>query len=509
MKGHFTLADGTSLPGALSLDGPDSKLALWGATAEIDNSATERITGILEDETKVTLLGCIQVSLKEAVGDDGVSFRYEHFPHEVILGTRHLSRDDAVIAAVSFTVDDISVFYPQTAGFFGTLSPNPEQLSDLISSRNGKEKSPPKIGKRPHIAYYTDADGGEIFSVVTAIGTVSAKNDWTFSMGGPDGADMKNQIRFYIRFETPVTVRELHSRLGKILQLLDLVIGRPQNLLDTKAYLTGDELLHDQNVHFTMQPSYERLPRSRRLIASDVLINTLDGTESICQVMSAWLARNSNRSWELARWMFFTCWRRGRDFMPDRLSAAANTFDFLPAEHLPTEPVENGLEPALKRFQESVRNLPSSMQRDKTLSAIGRITAPTLKERIRHRAKTVTVVIGERLPEIDEVIGAAVDCRNLFVHGPSGSPERDKKVERIARSSNIFLTKTLEFIFGVSDLLDAGWDLLGWSQRGRAFGHPFREYLHSYPTNLKEFKRVWEAQDEQSVPQTQSHAAGD
>ena len=499
MNGHFTLADGTTLSGALSLDGPDSKLTLWGGTAEIDDSATETITGILEDHAKVTLLRCLQVSWRETFGEDGISFRYEFFPHEVILGTRHLSRDDAIISAVSFTVDDIAVFYPLTAGIFGAFIAKPEQLRDLISSRNGKGKSPPKIGKRPHIAYYTDADGGEIFSVDTVIGKVSANNLVTVSMGGPDGADMKNRIRFLVRFDTPVTVRELHSRIGKILQFLDLVIGRSQNLLDTKAYFQDEEFLQHQDVHFTMRPSYERPPRSQKLLASDVLINTLDGTESICQVMSAWLDKDRNRSCELARSVFFTCWRKGRSFMPDRLAAAANAFDFLPSDQLPREPIEEGLEPLLKDFRKAVRKLPtSSIQREKTLNVIGQISAPRLKERIQHRAKVVTAAIGDKLPEIDDVLRAAVDCRNFIVHGPSSNRARDIRTERIARRSSIFLTKSLEFIFGVSDLVDAGWDLLEWSRKDRGFRHPFREYIRGYPTELAEFKRVWKGQDKQN-----------
>ena len=331
------------------------------------------------------------------------------------------------------------------------------------------------------------------------IGKVSANNLVTVSMGGPDGADMKNRIRFLVRFDTPVTVRELHSRIGKILQFLDLVIGRSQNLLDTKAYFQDEEFLQHQDVHFTMRPSYERPPRSQKLLASDVLINTLDGTESICQVMSAWLDKDRNRSCELARSVFFTCWRKGRSFMPDRLAAAANAFDFLPSDQLPREPIEEGLEPLLKDFRKAVRKLPtSSIQREKTLNVIGQISAPRLKERIQHRAKVVTAAIGDKLPEIDDVLRAAVDCRNFIVHGPSSNRARDIRTERIARRSSIFLTKSLEFIFGVSDLVDAGWDLLEWSRKDRGFRHPFREYIRGYPTELAEFKRVWKGQDKQN-----------
>ena len=491
MNGHFTLADDTTLSGALSLDGADSKLTLWGGTAEIDDSAMQTITGILEDQKKVSLLRCLQISWREAFGEHSHSFRYELFPHEVILGTRHLSSDDAFISAVSFEVDDIAVFYPLTAGIFGTVRPKPEQLRRLIASNNSRGKSLPRIGKHPYVAYYTDADKGQIFAVDTVVGKVSATNLGAFSAGGPDGACMKNRVHFIVRFDTPITVEDLHLRLGKILQFLDLVIGRPQNLLHTKAYFQEEDLLQGQDVHFTMQPSHKRPSRSQQLLASDVLVNTLDGTESISQVMSAWLDRNRNRSWELARWAFFTSWRRGRSFMPDRLVTAANAFDFLPANQIPTEPVEAGLEILLNDCRSAIRKLPPSIQRDRSLNAIGRITAPRLKDRIRHRVKTVTAVIGEELPEIDDVIGAAVDCRNLFVHGPSGSPARDKKTERIARHSGIFLTKALEFIFGVSDLVDAGWNLLGWSQQDRGV-HPFRQFLRSYPAELAKLKKTRE-----------------
>lgn len=501
MNGDFTLADGTELPGVLSLDGSKSIFKLRGATGEIDAAIAETITGVLEDQKKVTLLRCFQVSCTESFGEDSVSFRYGFFAHEVILGKRHLSSDDAVISSVSFAVDDIAVFFPQTSGVFDTTRVKPKQMSELIASNNNSEgKALPTIGKRPHIAYYTDAGGGEIFSVDTVIGNVSAINRVEIKRGNSDGAQIKNRVRFVIRFDTPVTVRQMHSRLGAILQFLDLVIGRPQNLLEIKANLTGGGLFHDHDVHFTMQPSYERSARSQKLYASNVLINTLNDTEAICQVMSAWLDKNRSRPYELARSVFYACWRKGRSFRPDRLAAAANAFDFLPSDQLPKEPIEKELEPLIKNFRQAVLGLDPSIQRENVLNATAcaRISAPRLKDKIRYRAKVVTAVIEEKLPEFERVIGAAVDCRNFIVHGPSSDDHnRNARMERIARRPSIFLTKTLEFIFGVSDLVDAGWDLLDWTQKDRGFGHPFHEYLRSYPTELAEFKKAWEGQDEQ------------
>ena len=184
MNGHFTFPDGTTLSGSISQLGPDCTLSVWGASAPIDVPRVDVITGVLDDQKHVSLLDCIRLSEKQSFGQEDRSLRYEFFPHQVILGTRHISHDEAAIAAVTFAVDDVGVFYPQTSGFFDTLLPTSDQLSELIASKGSPDKNIPSVGERPILAYYTDANSGEIFSIETVIGKVSARNAITVPMGG-------------------------------------------------------------------------------------------------------------------------------------------------------------------------------------------------------------------------------------------------------------------------------------------------------------------------------------
>ena len=83
---------------------------------------------------------------------------------------------------------------------------------------------------------------------------------------------------------------------------------------------------------------------------------------------------------------------------------------------------------------------------------------------------------------MDRITDAAVDLRNLLVHG--GQP--DQKAKKL-REHLVFLTDTLEFVFCASDLVELGWDIQSWTQKSKLYGHPFCIYLDGYKKNLSEF----------------------
>lgn len=110
------------------------------------------------------------------------------------------------------------------------------------------------------------------------------------------------------------------------------------------------------------------------------------------------------------------------------------------------------------------------------LGALARVGSWTLKQRIRQRVSRVTARVGELLPDIAEATDEAVNYRNMYVHG---TPARIDCEELVP-----FLTRTLEFVFGASDLVDAGWDIESWAERGRYGRHPFGQYLREYEGSL-------------------------
>ncbi|MGB3789544.1 MAG: HEPN domain-containing protein [Phormidesmis sp.] len=160
-------------------------------------------------------------------------------------------------------------------------------------------------------------------------------------------------------------------------------------------------------------------------------------------------------------------------------------FDILPASvyqervTLPPDILE-AKEKARKLFKE----LPLSPERDSVLNALGRVGRPTLKHKVRHRARLITDVVGDRFPDLNLVIDQAIDCRNHFVHGSKA------KIDYSTHSSQaIFFTDTLEFIFAASDLLESGWDIARWITR-HSNAHPFSHYCFSYQHRLSELKAI-------------------
>jgi len=173
-------------------------------------------------------------------------------------------------------------------------------------------------------------------------------------------------------------------------------------------------------------------------------------------------------------------------FDDDRLVRAANMFDHLPDYAIPAKAA---LEPALAKAREDAmsafRALPQSLERDQALAALGRLGQPSMKSRAKHRAAIVRAACGNRLEEIEWVIGHAIDCRNKYVHGAEGKFDYDRYP-----SSVYFLVTTLEFVYCVSDLIECGWDMNPWREAGTSLSHPFARYLQDYPRRLRALREV-------------------
>ena len=490
-NGHFTFPGGKEDSGSLSLDGKNSVLKVWGVLDKLKFSDADTILGVLEDQKKVSLLRCIQSSARMTFEEHGSAWSYEIFPHEVVIGSRHVAYEDEVISGVSFFIGDAADLFYFAGDFFGTLSIKQDQLRDLLAEERDEGKRIPDIGMHPLLAYYTDSNRGEIIAAETVLGRVSAWNQISYSVGGPEGAGIKNRILCHIKFPTPISVPELEARLNKILQLFDLSIGRAQDLLEIKVHLAPEpsrdsQLPQECSVHYNMRTDHSKDSyRHREPDYRDVLINASRETDDFRKVLIAWVKRGQDPDWHRARWRFFSGWKQGRDYTADRLASAANMFDLLPSMQLPTQPLPGCLGVLTKHFRLVLKQLPRSQQRNRVLDALGRVTAPTLRQKIEHRAEIITDVIGHLIPDMGVVIKTAVNCRNYIVHG-SGSPV----IRRIADPHLPFLVDSLEFIFGASDLIDLGWDIAQWCERQKAQRHPFDIYLAEYKNNCASLKRA-------------------
>ena len=161
MNGHFTFPSGEILSGSLSIRESGSVLSVWGASTEMEFADADVIAGILADQKPIALMGCIPVSRKVSIGSNGRSLSYEILPRHVVIGNSEISDADEIIEKVAFEFDDAFFLFKNNA--IDMLEPDPDQLSEFISSQDDQVTQPVQVGKYPVVSYYTDADAGRIF----------------------------------------------------------------------------------------------------------------------------------------------------------------------------------------------------------------------------------------------------------------------------------------------------------------------------------------------------------
>jgi hypothetical protein len=83
-----------------------------------------------------------------------------------------------------------------------------------------------------------------------------------------------------------------------------------------------------------------------------------------------------------------------------------------------------------------------------------------------------------------------VNCRNFYVHGSERSFDYAANFDIVT-----FFVDTLEFVFAVSDLIEAGWDLKTWSSQETTMTHPFDRFRIDYSRRLQELKTTLSAQE--------------
>ena len=121
--------------------------------------------------------------------------------------------------------------------------------------------------------------------------------------------------------------------------------------------------------------------------------------------------------------------------------------------------------------------MPPGAQREDVLSALGLIQHnKRLRHIVEHRAEIVLGYFGrDRLKQLETVIGLAVKCRNYYTHGPGDQDLGDVDYANV--EVVLFLTKTLEFIYGASELLLCEWNP---ARSVRDEWHPLGGYIKSY-----------------------------
>jgi hypothetical protein len=443
------------------------------------------IQGTLHDLTKVSLFGCIPSSSGRTNRGAGGYESATLFAHFVISGERHLKPTDETITSIRFAIDDSpTLFYDFDA--FGNVI-NAEKYIEVIANANKQiHHRDVAVGPEPQIIYFSGKR--EIFSAATVIGTGSSSHNPHPTWPGPSGIAIKNLIVNEIKFNVPVNFDAAFSNVLALVRYYELLVGRQQNLLDLAITIgDGQDYTQHLNVDWSMAPKREDRNKERSPHPGDVLVNAVDDPKKFGDILGKWLTKEEQ--WRAGRLRFSGSFNTRHHYDVDRLVAVANMFDILPsAASSPSVSLSPEVERAKIQAREIFHNLPNSGDRDSILNALGRLGKPNLKSKIGGRAKIITDCVETRFPELKFVTDKAVNCRNYFVHSGKQDFDYGKNWSVIS-----FFVDTLEFVFGASELVEAGWNITEWCKQSTVMSHPFCEYKIEYNTRLQRLHHLLDA----------------
>ena len=498
-RGEFSFPDGRKFQGELKLAGMESFLSLDVFNSRLpgdklsaffpDSSHdVKSIKGVLDDSKKVSLIHCMATGFGFHPVGKRFTYNDRFFPRFAVFGDQHISADEKKITGVSFTVDDADILF-YDPGLFGMVTeidqePGLRRLVEQIAQYNDwGEKLEIEIAEHPQVFYCSGKT--EIFKAETRLGTVSALRNIKVTFGSSKGFKVENAVSVDLKFAEMINIDDAVGKTFKILRFLELLAGRPQNLLKFLVRKeTGQTKPEELEVYGSSFSRYDR-PENKQI--SRKLISPVRNPEEFSRVLANWLERHDSRLY--ARSKFFYSFGK-RVYDADRMVSAAGMFDVLPKEDFPRKPeldqkirtaVEESKEIWKDALEHAEGNNESEEQCRSILNTLGRLEKNvTLRKKICHRAENVIEKIGDELPDLDWVIAKAVTCRNHYTH-------RDE-LETIRNCDKVknFLTDTLEFVFAVSELVEAGWDIENWEYNRST--HPFGHYLGSYKSRLESYR---------------------
>ncbi|MDX8449252.1 HEPN domain-containing protein [Mesorhizobium captivum] len=480
--GKFDFATQKGIYGELSLQGYDSELVLHDVEFELyPGEGDLTIHGVIDHSVKVSLIDCIPMASSRKTDAEGNASQYRHtvFPHHIVFGDVHVTDDPMFTSIMVRLTDSSRIFYDFDT--FGIVL-DPAVVAPIVAEEAKSRHRDIPVGDHPALAYFSGKYS--IISVSTEIGTISANNLPTMSLGGPTGSGFTNSIWVEIEFASARSFDGAIEAAYLLEPFFSMVAGRPQRFEEirmrshpTKASSEAPSIFE---VYSSMKPRLD-FPASSRPHPADLPINAVWRPEEFARVLTDWVKREPD--WRDARARYSGCLRKLDLFDIDRLVGSANMFDILPSTAVPADiELSEEFETARDQSRKLFLDLPDSPQRTSILVELKRLGKSSLKSKVRHRAAPIVAAVGDKFPELIWVLDQAVNCRNHYVHGPLGK----KTIDYAANFHDLggFFTKTLEFVFAASDLLEGGWDIKEWASRSSTLSHPFYSYKDSYKQHL-------------------------
>jgi hypothetical protein len=478
--GVFIAQDGQEVFGDLRLRGRNTTLHLNLKSELPHKIEPAAIHGALFDRRKVSCLQCILLSAVN--GRLGTTEQYHHadlFPHFVTVGRRHLAEDEVSITAVHFSTQDLHLIFDDFQAY-GHILASKGAIESLV--KGGDYPRSVEFGENPQAFYFSGKY--EVVAIETAIGLLRVSHQPTSNIGGGTGIYIKDKLVLTLKFEQPVVLGQCIDRVMSIHRFLSLVAGRKQSIESLSLSLADDPVhQHSPLELYWMHAPKGSTSKAERPHPGDLPVDAVRRSTEFKSVLVSWLKREP--AWRTARIRYAGCASKRNSYSVDRLVAAANMFDILPADATPPKserPAE--LAKAKQECREIFRRLVPGIERNSILRDLGRMGAPSLTKKVLYHADLVNDKLASRFPDLSQAAVTAVKCRNFFVHG-----SEDFDYPRF-ESLTPFLTDVLEFIFAASDLISAGWDAEAWGNRHYSAGHSFTRFRWGYKEHIALLKQA-------------------
>lgn len=466
------LPGGEHAVGDLELRGASTLLRLHSDQPLPHFRSLAYLTGTAYTGENITLVDCLSPGMGiTSFQDAPTRYHAEVFPHHVAVGRRFIDPTAHCVAGIHFSTTDLSTLFYDFDAFSSMVDAKPV-IDEILRER--RQMRPVEAGQHPLVQYFTGRDC--ICSVDTERGRVSVNHRPKYSLGGPQGVYIRNRIVVSLQPVEPVPFADAIEGMYDLHCFLSIAAGRAQGV--RSIHITTTDKVNDVPISLAVYPSYRPKvsdrSEQRRPHPADVPLDPIRHAEEFASVLADWIRRHS--SWRIARSQYLDCLRKANRYGSERLVAAANMFDILPNEAVPSA-YSLPAEFAATRDQcvALLREHPNGIDRNSALSALGRLGRPSLPKKVAHRTSIVESKTGEAFPDLQRVVSIAVKCRNYFVHGSSGEIEYSR-VEAFLP----LLTDALEFVFAASDLIDAGWDTDRWLSQTGGWGHNFSRFRSNY-----------------------------
>lgn len=405
IKATITIGDNENISGVLEKKDDNYVFKSWSCE-NYNVSPGSNLYGKTHDNKRISLLDCFGDKHSYSRNNE-YTYGSEIHPFLIVTGIDYIYPDSDKFKSIIMSVGNPEKLIILLSSF-GYINRPSKKLIEALNEMNTTPEF--EDGFYPVIAYYNGKNN--VVRQETNIGLINIRNNVSYGLDGKSsGVEIKNNLSVEIHFQTPVDIEEALSRASRIALFLRFIGG--EGLFFDKISITKEncnDYYGEYKVHDISNCWGKDLAEIENKFP---LINIANN--HFLTILKSWFDAEGR---DEARYRFYDTFFN-RDYSSERLIIAANMFEFLPK---------------LTREKQFLRN------------------------RINERLDIINNQLDKRnlsRSNLDFIVDKAIKARNYFVHG---TKYKKLTIDQLYSFLPLFIS-TLEYIYAISELVDAGLDL--------------------------------------------------